>query len=269
MRLASPAFALIALFVTALSAAAHEFWISPTAYQIETGGTITADLRVGQNFSGAAYVYIPANFKRFDVVQGDTVVPVEGRMGDRPALSMPAPGDGLWVVVHQTTHNFLTWAEWEKFESFVRHKDAAWTLEAHRDRGLPDTGFRERYSRYAKSLVAVGAGNGADREVGLLTEIVALANPYADDLSGGLPVRVLYEGRPRADAQVEVFARAPDGTVTDSFTRTDAEGVAVIEVAPDTEYLVDAVVLRPLEGQGDSGPVWESLWASLTFRVPG
>lgn len=228
-----------------------------------------ADLRVGQMFSGAAYAYIPATFERFELVQGERVVAVSGRAGDLPALTMPAPAEGLWVIVHQTGNSVLTWNEWEKFESFLRHKDAVWVLDEHRARGLPETGFRERYSRYAKSLVAVGHGRGADRPVGLLTEIVALANPYTDDLAQGLPVRVLYEGRPRANAQVEIFARAPDGTVSDSFTRTDAEGVAVIPVAPGTEYLIDAVVLRPVAEEGPRAAVWESLWASLTFRVPG
>ncbi|PRX33728.1 Uncharacterized conserved protein, contains GH25 family domain [Meinhardsimonia xiamenensis] len=268
MRPVSALFATLALAATALAAAAHEFWISPISYQVEPGGVIAAELRVGQMFSGAAYPFIPANFRRFELMQGERAVSVTARIGDRPALNMPAPGAGLWVVVHETSHNFLTWSEREKFEDFLRHKDALWVLEEHRRRGLPETGFRERYSRYAKSLVAVGDGQGSDREVGLLTEIVALANPYTDDLSKGLPVRVLYEGRPRANAQVEIFARAPDGTVSDSFTRTDAEGVAVIETAPGTEYLIDAVVLRPLEASERSDPVWESLWASLTFRTP-
>ncbi len=256
------------LWAGAAPLAAHEFWISPKAYTIEPGGQLVADIRVGQMFRGAAYAYIPNEFKRFDLVQGNAVMPVEGRIGDRPALKMAPPGEGLVVVVHQTGNSVLTYTEARKFRNFVTEKDFAWALEEHAARGLPETGFRERYSRYGKSLIAVGSGVGSDRAVGLETEIVALANPYTDDVSRGLPVRVLYQGQPRVDTQVEIFTNAPDGLVTKTAVRTDARGVAVIPVRPGHEYLVDAVVMRALEPPTANSPVWESLWASLTFAVP-
>ena len=248
--------------------AAHEFWISPETYTVDPGDQLRAHIRVGQMFRGAPYAYIPDQFERFDLVQGDTVTPVEGRIGDRPALAMAAPGEGLVVVVHQTGDSLLTYTEAEKFVNFVTEKDFAWALEEHAARGLPETGFREKYSRYGKSLIAVGNGAGSDREVGLETEIVALANPYTDDVSGGFPVLVLYQGEPRADTQVDVFTNAPDGLVTKTAVRTDGEGRAMVPVAPGHEYLVDAVVMRAIEPAVEKDPVWESLWASLTFRVP-
>lgn len=247
---------------------AHEFWISPETYMVPAEGQLIANIRVGQGFSGAAYAFFPKRFERFDLVAGDDVIPVEGRLGDRPALKMQAPARGLITVVHQTGDSFLTYDDAETFTQFVTHKDFAWALDENRRRGIPEQGFRERYSRYAKSLVGVGDARGADREVGLETEIVALANPYTDDVSEGLTVRVLYRSQPRADTQVEVFARDPEGTVTTTTYRTDAMGQAVISVEPGTEYLVDSVVMRPLTPEKESDPVWESLWASLTFRVP-
>ena len=257
-----------AFFVTAMPAMSHEFWISPQTYTIASGGQLVADLRVGQNFAGSAYAFIPQRFARFDLVQDGKVVPVEGRVGDRPALAMEAISDGLVTVVHQTGNSLLTWDEAKKFEEFVKHKDFPWVLEENKTRGIPEAGFSERYSRYGKSLIAVGEGKGSDSEVGLLTEIVALANPYTDDISDGFPVRVLYEGKPRADTQVEVFAKAADDTVEDLFYRTDDKGEVTIPVKPGVEYLVDAVVIRPLQQRVRKDPVWETLWASLTFKVP-
>ena len=262
---------LVAAALLALSGgagSAHEFWIDPLAYQVPPGGTLTADIRVGDKLQGAAFSYIPPNFRRFDVILGDKVLPVPGRAGDRPALNLPAPDEGLAVVVHVTRDYTLTYREREKFEAFIAHKDLGWVLAEHTGRGLPETGFQEQYSRHAKSLIAVGDGRGADTEVGLLTEIVALANPYTDPLDSGFPVRVLYQGAPRADVQVELFDRAPDGTIDITLHRTDADGTAVLPVAAGHSYLVDSVVMRPLEPTTDGGPVWESLWASLTFAVP-
>ncbi|SPF77867.1 DUF4198 domain-containing protein [Pseudoprimorskyibacter insulae] len=249
-------------------ATAHEFWIDPHGYQVAEGDPIVADLRVGQDFQGSVYAYIPANFTRFELVQGDAVAPVEGRAGDRPALNMAAPGDGLAVVVHVTKDYLLTYSEREKFVNFVTHKDFAWALDQHAARGLPEVGFRERYSRHAKALIDVGTGAGQDRVVGLETEILALANPYTDDLSAGFPVQVFYQGQVRADVQVEVFDKAPNGDVTISQYRTDADGKALVPVMAGHSYLVDSVVMRPVDPMGDDLAVWESLWASVTFAVP-
>lgn len=262
---------LFAALVSMTAAEGHEFWIDPQSFSVETGATVTADLRVGVEYEGSAYSFFPKNFRQFVLMQGDDSVPVEGRLGDRPALSQVPPGEGLLVVVHETTDNKLTYSEFAKFETFVTHKDARWTLAAHADRGLPDAGFGEAYSRYAKSLVAVGEGAGQDRAFGLVTELVAGANPYTDDVSGGLPVTLNYEGKPRADAQVEIFEKAADGTVKVTTTRTDAAGQAVIPVKPGHRYMLDAVVLRiPSPALAEAGGVvWESLWANLTFEVPG
>lgn len=254
--------------LTAQAASAHEFWIDPQVYTAAKGDPLVADIRVGTEFKGAPYSYVERNFERFDVLQDGAVQPVPGRAGDRPALNYTSAKPGLATIVHVTRDYMLTYSKWEKFETFTAHKDATWALQDHLDRGLSQEKFRERYSRHAKSLMAVGHGRGTDVEAGLLTEIVAEANPYTDDLSTGFPLRVLYKGAPRAEAQVEVFDRAPGGEVVITLYRTDAEGRARIATQPGHSYLVDSVVLRPLEPVEDNDPVWESLWASLTFAVP-
>ena len=179
----------------------------------------------------------------------------------------PIP-EGLAVLVAETTPSTLTYHEWEKFTAFVAHKDLAGTLVSHRVRGLPETEFVETYRRFAKSLVAVGSGTGADRALGLETEVVALSNPYIDPLAAGMPVQVLYLGAPRANAQVELFDKAPDGAVKVTLHRTDDKGIVTLPVQAGHAYLVDAVVMRAVEPKLPTDPVWESLWAALTFAVP-
>ena len=255
--------------MAALPASAHEFWISPETYQVPPGGTLKAEFRVGQEFAGAGYVFVPGRSERFEVVTADGTTEVTPRVGDRPALNIPAPAEGLNVVVHETGDLTLTYKEYEVFQRFLEHKD--WTsLEAlHDERGLPESGFRESYRRYAKSLMAVGEGAGADRAMGLEIEIVAVTNPYVADLSSGMVVDVIYQGAARADAQVEIFEKSPGGDVVVTKLRTDGTGRAVFPVAAGHEYLVDSVVVRAEDNEDpEAGPVWRSLWASLTFRVP-
>lgn len=252
-------------------AKAHEFWIEPKAHQIAPGSDVVASLRVGTEFEGSDQPYIPGNFVRFQFAQNGKAFKVPGVVGDRPAVNFEAETEGLMVLIHQTSNLGLTWDDWEKFENFLRHKDAEWALEEHLAKGLSQEKVREVYSRYAKSLVAVGAGAGKDVVAGLATELVALENPYTDQISDGLQVGLLYKGKPRRGAQVEVFERAPGGEVRIFTARTNAKGVANVPVRPGHSYMLDAVVLRRPQGQPADGPPfqWESLWANLTFAVPG
>ncbi len=251
------------------NANAHEFWIAPEAYQVEEGDPVEARLRVGQGFVGAEQAYIPAHFSRFDMVQGGVVQPVKSRVGDRPALSQVPPEDGLWVIVHETTNFRLYYDEAETFRNFVTHKDLTGVLEAHEARGLPARGFYETYRRYAKSLIAVGQGKGQDRETGLLAEIIAETNPYLPEFDGQMRVLVKFGGEPQAMQQVELFERAPSGTVMTHILHTDGDGRAAFDVQPGHEYLADAVFMTPLDVVNpDVDPAWQSDWASLTFSVP-
>ena len=252
-----------------IGAKAHEFWIDPEAHLVAPGETVKANLRVGQEYDGSAFAYIPRSIRRFDYAYQGQVRPVEGTVGDRPAMSLSVPGEGLLVAIHATQDLKLTWDDWERFVAFLEHKDLTWGLAEHDARGLSHENVRERYSRYAKSLIAVGAGAGEDIETGMETEIVALENPYTGDMSDGFDMLALYQGEPLQDVQIEVFEKAGDGTVTITTQRTGADGRATIPVTPGHRYMLDTVTLRPLEVVGDTDPAWETLWANMTFEVPG
>lgn len=236
-------------------------------YQIQPSDEIKAELKVGQEFNGASYPYRPSQIERFDLV-ADGTVEVEARIGDNPALDMVSPTEGLVVVVHETKDNRLTYTEFEKFEKFVAHKAFPNLIEEHDKRGLSRERFVESYRRYAKALVAVGNGAGADAPVGMKTEIVALANPYTDALTE-MPVHVLLDGAPRRNTQVELFEKSADGEVDITLHQTDAEGKAVLPVKPGYSYLVDAVWAEALpNNDSDNGAVWKTHWAALTFMIP-
>ena len=263
-----------ALCIAPAWAQAHEFWISPDDYVVEADGIVTAALRNGEDFAGSSLSYIPNRAARFDMVVDGATAPVPARLGDNPAFSVEGLPEGLMVIVHETTDSTITYRPkggrtgWERFVAFTEHKAMDGAPEDHVARGLPQEGVTERYRRFAKALVAVGGGAGADAPVGLRTEIVAEANPYTDDLSDGLPVTVLFEGEPRANAQVELFERAADGTVAVTTHVTDDAGRAALPVRAGHEYLADAVTLLPLDPETNEGAQWQTLWAALTFAVP-
>ena len=262
----------LAISITCIATLAkgHEFWIEPKSYQVVTGDELVAELRVGQSFSGGSQAYLPQNFRRFEYGANGQTAPITGRLGDRPAARLETSGEGLVVLIHETTDLKITWDEFGKFEKFVRHKDAEWVLEAHQSEGLSEENVAEAYSRYAKSLVAVGAGAGSDFESGLETEIIALENPYTGNMADGIDVRVLYQGNPRAEEQIEIFEKTDSGDVSIFTLKTDANGEATIPVKPGHQYMLDSVVLRKPSAElaNSRNVLWESLWANLTFAVP-
>jgi uncharacterized GH25 family protein len=250
----------------------HELWLEGADYEIAINEKVVSDLKVGENFQGSTYSFFPDSFQRFDITLAGQVKPVEGRLGNRPAVDIDALGEGLNILVYQSNNMIVTYTEFEKFASFVEHKALENALSKHEELGFPKDKFREVYSRYAKSLIGVGNAKGADKAYGLETEIVALENPYTDNLDNGFDVKVLYQGKPRKNAQVEIYEKMANskGAAQVFTTTTNNEGIASINVKPGYVYQLDAVVIRQpaKELAEEKDAVWETLWANMTFGTP-
>jgi hypothetical protein len=260
--------AVVTLLLGAGQGSAYEFWIDPESFLCEAGDTLSADIRIGEEFDGVALALAPERIARFEVRSSQGELQVDDTVGARPALRAEGLPEGLAVIVHETTPRILTWSQAGRFLSFVRDKGLGDILEASADWAEDRMGLREEHVRYAKSLVAIGHGRGDDRVVGLRTEFVALANPYADDLAGALPVQLWLDGAPRRMATVEVFARpAMGGPATRTVHETDTNGIVVLSVRPGLQYLMHSVALEAGDGS-EGAPDWRTLWASLTFEVP-
>lgn len=243
----------------------HEFWIEPEKYQVFSDTSLSAELRNGQMFSGARLPYLVDRIDRFEIVQNDLVTPYTGRMGDMPALVVENLHAGLLIALHETTADDIFYDTLEEFSAFGADKGLGNLADLHKARGLPLEGFTEYYSRHTKLLVGVGHSRGHDRAFGLTTEFVALQNPY-ETPQHSIPIRLLYQGTPRRQAQVEIYERAANGEVIKTLSQTDEAGEITLAVHSGHKYLLNAVVLRP--APPDSPAVWETLWASMVFAVP-
>ena len=251
-----------------LSAHAHELWLDSRQFKPPEGEKVEIELRNGQNFKGINLSYFNNRVKQFFWVQNDERQDVKSRSGDVPAMSTTIEDAGLIIVVYESTPSTLTYNSWKKFTNFTSHKDFPDAQKSHTDRGLPKEGFKEKYHRYSKALVTRGHGKGSDRNFGLETEFVAQTNPYLDTSEAGFKAQLLYQQKPRENAQVEVFERDPEGSVVIYYLRTDTEGLVTLPIKAGFDYLLDAVVLREAAPETQDGAVWESLWAAMTFSVP-
>lgn len=253
------------VFLNATSVTAHEFWIEPKDYTVNASDIVVADLRNGQNFKGSSYSYIRDRYVKFDMFVGQSQLMIDGDLGQRPAISTQIEEEGLAILIVESKSNSLSYSEWDKFQKFINHKDFDLDKEKHLALGFPETGFKEIYRRFAKSLVAIGNAKGNDRPVGLEIELVALANPYQDDTTNGMPIKAYYQGEILADVQIELFDKKPSGDVEVTLHRTDDQGVALLPIESGHSYLVDTVQIRQAAQGNEQGAVWETLWASLTY----
>ncbi len=254
----------------AQSVAAHEFWLDALDYTLDTGQELQIDIRVGQDFKGNKYSFDPNQFYDFSATDSSGKYPVKGRIGDMPALGMVPENSGLLVLNHFSTTQLLIYKEDGIFEDFILSKGLDWVLEKHAARGLPTFGFGEGYTRFAKSLIAVGDGVGRDAHTGMPFELVALQNPYTDDISNGLPVRLFFGADGIPDIQIGIFRRPLGGSeVVKTHVVTDETGLAIIPIISGDIYMINAVhMITPSDEDIErTGAEWHSLWASLTFKA--
>lgn len=248
---------------------AHEYWLHPNDFVIKTGARINVHIKIGQQLKGDNYAYLPSEIETINIHLDDKTVPVKPRLGDYPAISYSPLGDGLTIVSLETYPFQLNYESSSKFEKFVRGKGMDWVLAEHKKRQLPPEDFVEAFRRHAKTLIQVGAGKGHDRQVGLEFERVLKSNPYTDT-SDELVAQLWWRGKVFANAQASLFVKSSD-KITEATLTTDQDGQVIFKRIADAIYLINTVhMILPDESTiEETGAVWESRWASLTFSTPG
>ncbi|MEC7211141.1 MAG: DUF4198 domain-containing protein [Pseudomonadota bacterium] len=263
----------IALFMAGgTPALAHEVWIQPHSPQVKDGAPVTADLRIGDMFVGNHLLYIPQQTERVAILGAGGMTDYVPRVGSRPVIDLGADLlDGLTghaVLIYQSADSYVHYMHQDKFFDFVTKKGAADIPGAHARRGLPPGGFIERYKRFAKSSITIGAPDETvnDRATGMEVEFVLTGRSLMADGTRRLNVRLFYKGAPLPGAVVALFTRRPDGEVATTGLVTGSDGIVGVAALPGHDYLLDHVTIRPIDPATDKNKaVWESLWASLTF----
>ncbi len=264
-------FAILIMVFLSSTAKAHEMWIQPLSFSLEVGDQIFANETVGQNFKGNKYAYLDSSYKSLNISVGDETRAVKSRLGDLPTIQETSTKEGLHIITAETTSSELTYETPEKFAKFLNADGLEWVFEAHKKRGLPEKGFKEVYRRSPKSLLKVGHGKGQDRAFGLPLEWVVETNPYTT--TGKVKAQLLWQGKPAAKMQVNVFNKLKRTSPTSSLIKTtlvtDAKGRVEIPRANGGLFMINSVKMIEPDAQTSHSynAVWESLWASMTFKV--
>jgi hypothetical protein len=221
---------------------------------------------VGQNFVGEPVPRNPALVVKFVLVSDAGEAPVPGGPADDPAGTAVIAAGGLQVVGYRSGDSLVS-LDAQKFEDYLREEGLERIVAERARRGESQKPARELFSRCAKALLFAGEGpvRGEDRALGFSLELLAQKNPYALRGGGELPLRLLFEGKPLEGALVVAL---PRGEPKERLSqRTDKDGRVRFRLPRGGVWLVKAVHMIP--ASADSGADWRSLWASLTFEIPG
>ncbi len=257
------ALASCSLVFSAAVAAAHDFWIEPDTFR-PSRSPVAISLRIGDAFPGEPFPRDPTHVVRFVVVGPEGEHIVAGRPGLEPAGLAPLREPGLHVVGYQSEPRSVV-LERPAFEAYVTKEALGHVVAARTEGSRPDAPVHELFSRCAKSLLWFGEprAGGGDVVLGFPLELVADTDPHATAPGAPIGVRLLYRGRPLANATVS--ARSPTDPAAILAQRTDADGRVVFRLPREGFWLLRAVHMFP--AAAGSGADWESVWASLTFPI--
>lgn len=266
---------LVALLATASALFAHDFWLVPDAFRITLGGWIEVRGQTSSRFPTSESAV---------TVDGVADARVISAAGEETIRDLSVAGTSLLLRSRPTTpgqrilavrlHPRSVRESAESFRRYLELEGAPEALERYGREGLlPRTdSVTRRYAKYAKTFVEVGEGGPRAfvRVAGHPLEFVPLADPATVRLGDTLAVRLLYRGRPLADARLHAGA-APRGGGTrlagqEPHLETDGDGVARVFI--DRSGLWNVRTLQIVPADAGSGADWDAHWATIVFEVP-
>jgi hypothetical protein len=256
-----------ALVLGASPAGAHDLWLIPDE-PAAPGKPVLIQANVGTEFPKSEHAPDPAAFVRRLLVRPDGkagVLDAAGTVGSSGLLRFAPAEPDVYAIAVETKPRLITLSA-DKFNNYLVTDGLPHIYRLRAKEGTLDRPATERYSRTPKALVRVGKGGRGDscRPLGLTLEVVPLRDPFATKPGAALPVRVLFRGKPLAEANLG-WQRPGDGDAARGTVRTDADGQALIPIARAGLMTIRLThMTRPKAADHE----WESFWTSLTFRIP-
>jgi len=246
---------------------AHDLWLIPPEKAI-VNQPLRIDAGVGMDFPNSVFAADTERYPRKFVVQPDGKrLPLlsDGKQELLAHLKFTPTQPGIHVVAVQTTPKVLE-LDADRFNEYLVTDGMPHIFRLRAKEKMLNKDAKERYSKSPKALIAVGDSTVGEwnKALGLPLEIVPLQNPFTRKIGDTLAVRVLFQEKPLASANLG-WQRPGDGDTPIGYVRTDAKGEALIPIATTGLMTIRLThMTRPKLADYE----WESFWTTLTFRVP-
>jgi ketosteroid isomerase-like protein len=270
--------AIAGTLAAALPLMAHDFWLVPDAFRITVGDILQVRGQTSSAFpsSEAAVGAERVASARLIEAEGEVAIEEFARAGTS-LLIRHRPARPGQKIVAMALHPVSVRESAESFRRYLALEGVPETLARLERAGrLPADSVTRRYTKYAKTLVEVGAGGPrvATRRVGHPLEFVPLRDPSSLQPGDTLAVLLLFDGQPTPDAKVHagVLSRTP-GVALDDLAGTERH----VELATDADGQVriplgeaglwNLRTLQVIPAPAGSGADWDSHWATLVFDI--
>jgi hypothetical protein len=240
---------------------AHEFWIEPSSYQLDTPQPVEIMLRVGENFRGSPQSYLPSEIQAFAQVN-QTTERIPGLLGDsRPAATI-TPTRGLNRILHWTAPSVIEFAAGDvRWPDYIALDGLTRQLARH-PQVQQVTPVTEHYVRTAKSLITVGQGPFEDQRTDIMPFEIVRQGRFDRLTTGAHTFQLHTTAHPAQDVLIKAFRHSDRAVVDQAYTDTD--GQVTLTLPTGDTYLISGVVIAP---DPDPTSDWISHWPSLTLSV--
>ena len=256
----------------AASLLAHDLYVMPTQFAATANSTLTVRFHNGDSFPASEVAPRLERLLEPSLHLPGSSLPLQNMRIDGKAavgdVVLPA-GHSLYLLSVHTQPNRIEIVE-PSFSKYLKHEGLQHVLAAREKAEVTAEPGRERYSKYSKALV-LGDPQAAQKSDALLQqplgfpiELLLLANPYSLKQGANLPIRLLFRGKPLADAQVEAaWAQGTQSSIS-AVGRTDSKGELQVPLTKAGQWRLHAIQMEP---RTEPDVDWESYWASYTFAV--
>lgn len=252
------------------SAAPHDLYVMPGNFRPTAGSAVTISFHVGDSFPESE---VSPKLERLRDTKllwngGEQLLPDVRKQGKKAACQVVVKGGGELLATGSTSPALIH-LDARKFSEYLKEEGLASVLAWRASHGESDKPGKERYSKYAKSILLVDQPNAfSTRSVGFVIEIVPEIDPLSLKPGQPLPIRVLFRGRPVEGQQIEtswVPQGRPGSARTTVVGLTGRDGRFDVPISGQGTWRIHTVHMERCHDPAVAD--WESFWASLTFEL--
>lgn len=252
--------------VAAAGAFAHDLYLMPEQFHVPGGTPATIGVHNGDAFPESTETPPMARLQDASVHAAGKASAGTGLRADgkRAVFSIDTPRSGHFFATIIAAANTISMEPGE-FLEYLNEESLTHVIDIRARQGEAQKPARERYTKYSKTILLAGQGDGGfNRVLGLPIEFIPEADPFAVKPGGTLPVRVLLRGSPAANLHVIAASSGAPDAKPRGIGRTGADGRIAIPITGAGKWRLHTI---QMERSADAVADWESLWATLTFEV--
>lgn len=248
---------------------AHGYWLEPDSFFLKLRQSSALHLFIGEGLKKdeeAPYQARKTNAFQMFSAAGRFDMRSMAEDESKPVVKFSADNSSTFVLTMERDWSYIT-LDADKFDEYLVEEGMEYVIAERARLGESKKPGRERYSRFLKTLIQVGAnrtGNAKTR-IGARLEIVPLDNPYSKKAGDSLDVQIFFGGRPLSGKAVFADNRDGEAYSTQKLT-TDQDGRITVKLDKKGVWLVRLVYMQRCERNCGEAE-WESFWGAMSFGV--